>query len=855
MLPKELCQPTASCMEIGVKGENGLVQAFPPNTGVGWYSLATGAYPGEHGSTNNTFFRTGDSFGNRTAAFSGGVLQADTLAEAAERAGKKIVSVEWAGGARTMTALQGPVVDYRNFYSNRGLWTNWDVPGQPAGAAAFGVQYQRFDLADAAGWVNVPVSFSPAKEGLFDIGAYSSASIANDQFDFYVYDATDDALVNYDHVLIVPNAAAKDGALAVADLMDKDWADIKMILGNPAGMTAGFYVKAMLFAPDLSQFSLFFSSLARAVATCNGCGYVGNFEDDLARYFPSSTAADYAIIESGLVDAATYIEQGLKWKDAHFAYLRYILGTADVPTVDGGSVPGMGYVPDLLMLGNPVTDEFSHMFLGLLTPMVNGVVNPHYNNYFSFGELISPEIADGFLRAAYMEADETLALGRELLGTDATVFAASDHGFSAQWRAVNAGKVLSDAGIQNSGGDPLTEVFSNCRSGTGAGAINLAKACWAGGTAQIYVNTTLPAGTTNQMVRDQIVAAFSSLSDPENPGAQVVLRIMMKEELRDVDGSDSLHPSRSGDVVVVLNPPYQFDAATFGQTIAFSQFFGQHGYLPETVDLADNVNMHATFVAGGPGIRHQGPVVGIRSVDLAPTIALLLGFPGPVNARGKILYNLFYAPGRYKEGTILFLSDYHGQLTPLTQAADTFASPSFGIGGAAYLKPWFDLYRGEARDGSITLAGGDTSGATPPISNFFGDIPSVISANMMGFDADALGNHEFDRGQNYLRYTLIPAADHPYLSANVVHPTTLKTSRLETFLYLQFQRLQAWRGGLYAHRITQPDLPRQPGSLHRHRPGPGGQCGSCPAAHQRQSQRRDRPGAYRRHRRCASPER
>ena len=167
----------AGLMRNGVKGENGLVQAFPPNTGVGWYTLATGTYPGEHGSTNNTFFRKGDTFNNRTAAFSAGVLQADTIAEAAERAGKKVVSLEWAGGSRTMTPLQGPVVDYRNFYSNRGLWTNWDVPGQPAGANAFGVQYQRFDLADAAGWTNVPASYSPAKQGTFDLGSYTSGRL------------------------------------------------------------------------------------------------------------------------------------------------------------------------------------------------------------------------------------------------------------------------------------------------------------------------------------------------------------------------------------------------------------------------------------------------------------------------------------------------------------------------------------------------------------------------------------------------------------------------------------------------------------------------------------------------------
>ncbi len=39
---------------------------------------------------------------------------------------------------------------------------------------------------------------------------------------------------------------------------------------------------------------------------------------------------------------------------------------------------------------------------------------------------------------------------------------------------------------------------------------------------------------------------------------------------------------------------------------------------------------------------------------------------------------------------------------------------------------------------------------------------------MMGFGADGLGNHNFDKGEQYLRNTLIPLAQFPYLSANVV---------------------------------------------------------------------------------------
>ena len=85
------------------------------------------------------------------------------------------------------------------------------------------------------------------------------------------------------------------------------------------------------------------------------------------------------------------------------------------------------------------------------------------------------------------------------------------------------------------------------------------------------------------------------------------MKIMKKEELRNVDGSDSLHPNRSGDVVVVTMPPYQSDAGTNGQAIALSHFFGQHGFLPNYVNLTGNINMHATFVAGGPGLQAQGP--------------------------------------------------------------------------------------------------------------------------------------------------------------------------------------------------------------------------------------------------------
>src|ERR1041384_2321358 len=129
-------------------------QASPPNTGVGWYTMATGTYPSEFGSTNNTFFRGGDTFSNRTSFSGAGVLQADTIANAAERAGKKVAQIDWVGGAAAN--IDGPTVDFANFFSNRGVLVGAANSVEQAGSAAFGVNYEVANLVNATGWTGVP---------------------------------------------------------------------------------------------------------------------------------------------------------------------------------------------------------------------------------------------------------------------------------------------------------------------------------------------------------------------------------------------------------------------------------------------------------------------------------------------------------------------------------------------------------------------------------------------------------------------------------------------------------------------------------------------------------------------------
>ena len=768
----------AGLIAAGVKGDNGMVQAFPPNTGVGWYTMATGTYPSEHGSTNNTFHRTGDAFSNRTSFASSAVLQADTLANAAERAGKKVAQIDWVGGLNAN--ISGPTVDFATFYSRSAAAVGQSDPSESAGAASFGVSYQVGSWISApSSWTNVPAS-DPAAPPMELSGGWTipSSNSANPTrtYNVYAYDSNSDGTAAYDHVVVSTNgrdgAAAGAMTLAVGDFK----AQRVTLIGSRAGQTAGHYIKLISLAPDLSNFKLYATSIARATAKCSTAACAALYlpaqlqsgENPLEKYIaetlPVWTAADFAPAEAGVINEDTYVEQGRDLQGGYGdAVVNYILGTLQPDT-------------QLAMVGYPATDEFSHQFMALVTPTdIDGNPNPCYDVVPKFNDIVCTgrgtagrvAIREGYLRSVYQAADAKLALARSLLGGNPTTMAAADHGFAPQWFAVNANKVLNQTLVNGTSLHASNANAFNCA----AAATDLTKACWAGGAIQVYVNPTLPAGTSYQQVRNAVVNAFSGLSDPSNPAARVVDRVMNKEALRDVDGSDSLHPNRSGDVVVVLRPPYQSDAGTNGQVFALSHFFGQHGYLPNLVDIAHNVNMHATFVAGGQGIVHDAaPVAGVRAIDLAPTLAFLLRIPGPQNARGKILYPITVGGAGLKEVSILDISDFHGQLIPLSETADS-VGPSFGIGGAAYLKPWFDVYRAEAGN-SITVTAGDAVGATPPISSFFGDKPTIEMQNRMGFTLDGLGNHNFDRGEQYLRDVLIPLATFKYVSANIVDKRT-----------------------------------------------------------------------------------
>lgn len=107
---------------------------------------------------------------------------------------------------------------------------------------------------------------------------------------------------------------------------------------------------------------------------------------------------------------------------------------------------------------------------------------------------------------------------------------------------------------------------------------------------------------------------------------------------------------------------------------------------------------------------------------------------------------------------ILNVSDWHGQLDPLVIGASQ-------VGGAATLAAYFQAERA-ANPNTLTLTAGDAVGATPPVSSFFADTPTITAMNMMGFQVDTFGNHNFDGGIARLQ-SQINLANFQYVSANL----------------------------------------------------------------------------------------
>jgi 2',3'-cyclic-nucleotide 2'-phosphodiesterase (5'-nucleotidase family) len=153
----------------------------------------------------------------------------------------------------------------------------------------------------------------------------------------------------------------------------------------------------------------------------------------------------------------------------------------------------------------------------------------------------------------------------------------------------------------------------------------------------------------------------------------------------------------------------------------------------------------------------------------------MLLFPRLVPFRGALLAALLVvacapapelpAPVEAVRVRIVHTNDFHGHLLPHPPGPDGQA-----LGGSAVLAAHFDSARARFDGPTLLLSAGDVMQGTA-LSNLSWGRAAIAAYNDKGYDAAAVGNHEFDWGQDTLRARIAESA-FPWLAANLFEAGT-----------------------------------------------------------------------------------
>lgn len=125
------------------------------------------------------------------------------------------------------------------------------------------------------------------------------------------------------------------------------------------------------------------------------------------------------------------------------------------------------------------------------------------------------------------------------------------------------------------------------------------------------------------------------------------------------------------------------------------------------------------------------------------------------------------SPAKKIKITILYTNDIHGHVLPFDNIYQGIEEKE--AGGAARRATLIKQIKLE-NPNTLVLDAGDLLSGTP-VSGFFKGEADWKSAELLGYDALAIGNHDFDYGQQTLRKA-IKTVKVPIISANIVEQTS-----------------------------------------------------------------------------------
>ncbi|MBN1809153.1 MAG: alkaline phosphatase family protein [Planctomycetes bacterium] len=568
---------------------------IPAQTPANWHTLATGASPGTHGITVWGGHVPGDPVyeNYRSEAFNGGICRAEYIWEAAERAGRTSVVINYAGYPPE---------------SRNSVFVDWLF--QPARSY--------FDLAAATTYHNIPsvnttdpVELVPAGEDepsdsgrrplSCTIGVLTSEEGTGPEFEMLVVAGNG----SYDRVLLRdPGDASVVAELAVGEW--SAWVERPFVNRTGAGTTGAFRFKLVELSPDAGRIRLY-----RTPA----------FPVD-GRHISDPTVAEAVMRECG-----PYVHSAM-------SITQHVDGAIDGPTMDeimaqeadwwagAAAIAAKSLDASLIVLHWHNLDAMGHEFVQFIDP-----TGPQYD----------PGTADAYwdiIREYYKAADRFVGRFIDKFDDGDTVFAiVSDHGMPANRKAVSLVNAFLDRGWLVTTVDGLGLDWASSKLFIDQNHI------WINLLGRNRGGIVPP--DEYRDLRSEIIAAMRDIKDPDT-GEHVFAFVLSRDDAPMV----GLWGELIGDIVYCYSGGYRWagDAVLRmnEKRVVFPCDGGNHGPMVPTYETADTSVMGALLL-GGPGVRcgvsvERSLQFRVSAMDLAPTLCRLIGIDRPAQAEGRVLH-------------------------------------------------------------------------------------------------------------------------------------------------------------------------------------------------------------------------
>ncbi len=594
-----------------------VMTTFPPLTAAAWAAITSGAGPGTAAIPSLMVHLPGEPLDKWHTSFDRRILKAETLWEAGARAGKRTLLMNWPvtwplgieNGVQIGAALNPP---FRYFYMPL-----WDI----ASSSLYATEGHRCNQVPgravvveprpAEGWTHLPKSQRTPLEFQITVPPTYATGVV------YHVAVLDTRGNGYDELVV---CRTKDASAPVAKLRQGErsaW--ITETFGARDGTRQGRFYFHLLEVNGTPGLRLYASAINTAESFCLPPQVTAEVTRAAGPYMEVDDPWAYM---DGWVSMDFYLDQLSAHNDWWVKATRYGL---------------LSHGWDLAFSWVGTIDHIQHVLYGGIDPR-----SRHFN------EKAYPTIL-GHIRRVYQEVDAGIGKILDAVDLEETlVCCVSDHGFSAiEWNPYLKFH-LAQAGLLSFRLDAAGDMVVDW-SRTKAFPL---EPCHA----HIFVNLKGrdPDGIVDpkdyRKAQEEIIEALLAMRDPDT-GERIVAVAIRKEDAGTLGVFQHQGYDRVGDVLFALKPAYMAnpfvypvdvqyrDGTTrrvpnpegFEPAVLHRNFTGVHLALPSTPEML------ATLILAGPGVRHLDRRQPINVVDIAPTLAYILGIPVPANAEGNIL--------------------------------------------------------------------------------------------------------------------------------------------------------------------------------------------------------------------------